>query len=253
MSNGHGNEQTDEREATLARPGEITGMGLLDLSALTTPEDLAAITGIHKVGGILVPEALLPRLMGIPMSAVGTIVPVPAGERVRVLTGQVKLTGEALASPGGDGEILLVVGQLIVTTPVERVGYQGLHVYGQVIAPKGSETAIGSALRRLNGQTIYYTGEPRFFAGNDRFGRGFFEALERPVALVLAGNYVVEADVSADLLKEKVAQLILAGTLRAPRALVPLLQARCELMAGTIVPLDGDGSAAGAQTSGTGV
>jgi hypothetical protein len=253
MDNGRSNEQTDEREDAPARPGEITGMGLLDLSAMTSPEDLAAVTGIHKVGGILVPEALLPRLMGIPMSAVGTIVPVPAGERVRVLTGQAKLTGEALASPGGDGEILLVVGQLIVTTPVERVGYQGLHVYGQLIAPKGSETAIGSALRRLNGQTIYYTGEPRLFIGNNSLGRGFFEALEQPVSLMLMGSHVLEGDVSADLLKEKVSQLILAGTLRAPRALVPLLQARCELMAGTIVPLDGDGSAAGAQMSGTGV
>jgi len=136
---------------------------------------------------------------------------------------------------------LVVVGQLIITTPVERIGYQGLVVHGQLLAPKGSETAIGTALRRLNGQTIYYTGEPRVFTGNDRFGRAFFETLERPAALVLAGNYVIEPDVSVDLLKEKVSQVILAGRLQAPLALVPVLQARCEMKAGAIVPLGGNG------------
>ncbi len=250
MGNEDAHEQTDQRDDAHPQPGEIANLGVLDLTAMTSPDELAVITSIRKVGTVLVPEALQPRLLAIPMSAVGAVVPIPAGERVRVLTGQVTLTGEALASPGGEGEMLVVVGQLIVTTPVERVGYQGLLVHGQLLAPKGSETAIGAALRRLSGQTIYYSGEPRLFAGHDRFERGFFEALERPAALVLAGNYVIEPNVSVDLLKEKVSQVILAGTLHAPRALVPVLQARCEMKAGAIAPLEADGEDSQASAAG---
>jgi hypothetical protein len=84
------------------------------------------------------------------------IIPIPDGQRVRVFTGQITLSGEALA-PSADGvpETMVVTGQLILTSPVGHVG-RDIVVIGQVIAPSGSETGLGAGLSRLTGQVMYY-------------------------------------------------------------------------------------------------
>ena len=61
---------------------------------------------------------------------------------------------------------------------------------------------------------FYSSGKPRFFVGNERFDRGFFEVLEGPMAMVLVGEFAIERGVPADLLKEKISQILLAGELR---------------------------------------
>jgi hypothetical protein len=122
-------------------PREISGMGVLDLTGMSRPEELANISSIHGVGTILVPKSLSGRLAAIPMHGVGSVVPVPDGENVkpRVLVGSVQLSGEALANPQGEGlHILVVVGGLVVTSPVEKVGYDQVVVVGHVLAPEGS-------------------------------------------------------------------------------------------------------------------
>jgi len=211
-------------EQAMQLTGEVRRVGLLDLTGMKSPEDLAGITKIIRVGTILVPESLTQALAKIPMERVGAVVPIPEGENVRVHTGQIKMSGEALAHPKNEEDVLVVVGQLMITSPVEKVGYKGLVVIGQVLAPKGSEDALGAGINRLTGQTIYYPENARFFIGEDRFGKAFFEFLEGPMAMVLIGEFTIEPDVPTDLLREKVSEITLMGELKASKEMVPLLQ-----------------------------
>jgi hypothetical protein len=214
--------------------GGISNVGILDLTGMKSTEELAGIGSISRVGVVLVPESLMSGLLAVPMEEVGAIVPVPTGENVKLVTGQMKTTGEALADAGREEDVLVVAGQLLVTTPVERVGYSEMIVAGQVYAPEGSEGALTAGISRLTGQVFYYSGKPRFFVGSERFGRGFFEMLEGPMAMILVGDFAIEPGVPADLLKEKVSQILLAGDLQAPQELLPLVQVLTVEKAGNI-------------------
>jgi hypothetical protein len=138
-------------------PHEIRQVAVLDLTGATAGESLVGVTRIVNVATILASESLLPRLSSIPMENVATIVPVPDGSQIRLMTGQVVLSGEALENADGQEDaVLLVLGQLVVTSPVKRVGYKQLIVAGQILAPTGSETGLGAGLTRMSGQVQYY-------------------------------------------------------------------------------------------------
>jgi hypothetical protein len=132
--------------------GGISNVGLLDLTGMKSTEELAGIGSISRVGVVLVPESLMSGLLAVPMEKVGATVPVPTGEKVKLVTGQMKTTGEALADPGREEDVLVVAGQLLVTTPVERVGYSEMIIAGQVYAPEGSEGALTAGISRLTSQ-----------------------------------------------------------------------------------------------------
>jgi hypothetical protein len=76
----------------------------------------------------------------------------------------------------------------------------------------------------VKGQLAWYTGQPRVFVGKDRFARGFFELLDQPLTLLLVGEFGIDPDVPAELLRDKVEAITLVGTLVAPRQLVGVLQ-----------------------------
>ena len=219
--------------------GEIVNIGTLDLTSLRQPDELAGITRIVNVGAVLVAEPVYPALLRVSMKQVGAVVPVPVGEHVKVLAGQMSMRGETLTNSGGDpNATLIVAGQVLVTSPVERVGYKELIVSGQLIAPVASEAALGAGITRLLGQVIYYTGTPRLFVGEHAFFRAFFEWLDEPVTLILTGKFRFEEDTPADLLRQKVTSIILAGTIRAPRSILPMIQVLATENAGQILPLD---------------
>jgi hypothetical protein len=301
---------------------EIREVALLDLTGANAEQALAGVTRIADVAAILVSESLLAKLSSIPMEHVAATVPVPDGSHPRVFTGQVLLSGEALAIPENDpSDILVVTGQLVITSPVERVGYKQLIVMGQILAPVGSETALGAGLTRISGQliyypytpganlrvqtgsvrltaadlanphgqptdillcvgqlvisgsvdtigyrhvltvgqviaprgtenvlagrvlpllgeTVYYDAPPRVFNGKDVFYGAFFELLDEPITLVLDGRFVFDDDVSPDVLKQKVAAIVLDGRIVAPRRLVPLLQVLTIARNGSITASD---------------
>ncbi|MBI3971158.1 MAG: hypothetical protein HY332_07690 [Chloroflexi bacterium] len=302
--------------------GEIKNLGVLDLTAMRSPEELDRITAIRNVGVVLVPESLAGKLATIPISSTGATVAIPEGQHVRLLTGQTLMGGEALANPAGEeSNVLVVVGQLVLTSPVERVGYRQLIAIGQVVAPRGSEGPLGAGMTRLIGQALYYpyvagaevkvvtggnrmsgealanqggreddillttgrlvvtspvervgyrhivalgdlfapkdseatlspyvttlsgramyySGRPRFFEGKDRFARAFFELLEGQTTLVLIGKFVVEPDVPPELLRQKISEIVLAGSLRAPKGLIPVIQVLTTEKLGTIAALE---------------
>jgi hypothetical protein len=101
--------------------GVIQDVAVLDLTPMTSAEDLAGITRISDVAIVLVPESLMPAVVGIPMDDVAMLVPVPAGVQVREHTGASVMGGEALADPGAENAALIVTGTLILTSPVPRV------------------------------------------------------------------------------------------------------------------------------------
>lgn len=302
--------------------GEIKNVAQLDLTTMKTPEDLARITSIRNVANILVPESLGGALAAIPMRNVAHITPVPDGVRLNAHTGVVTMDGAALAAGGEERTMLLVTGALVVTGPVERVGFSDIVVIGVLVTPEGSQAALAPVLRRaigtvayypwaegqavrvlqgdtrlrgemlanangspddillvagnllltgdvpsvgyrrvvvvgelmapedaqpvlapalhMVGTSVWYTAPPRLFTGSDRFGRAFFELLGDPVTLVLNGAFELERDVTVDVVREHVAQIVLNGALKAPASVVPVLQVLAVQKNGVIEPLDED-------------
>ena len=307
---------------TSETPREIRDVAVLDLTGANAAEALNGITRLVNVATILASESLLPRLSSIPMERVATVVPIPEGSRVRLLSGQLVLSGEALANPNGDpDEVLVIAGQVVVTSPIERVGYKHLIVMGQLLAPVGSETGLGAGLTRMGGQVqfypyspgasvrvltgtvrhtpaelanpagqpsdillvvgqlliteipeqvgyrfisavgqvlaprgsesilaghlqplvgqvVYYTAPPRIFDGRETFYGAYFELLDEPITLVLDGTFTFEEDIPLDVFKQKVAGIVFDGKLIAPRRLVPMLQALTLARDGTIIASD---------------
>jgi hypothetical protein len=308
---------TDRRLA-----GVIEDVEMLDLTSMASAEDLAGITSIRDVAIVLVPESLMPAALAIPMDDVAMLVPVPDGVQVRKHTGSLVMAGEALAGPDAEHAALVVMGTLILTSPVQRVTYRQVIVMGLVLAPQGSEAALGVGLTRVTGSVDYYpyaegqdvkvstgqlrasgdvlanpsgnpddilvvagqlivtgpvtqlgyrrivvagqmlapadsqpvlgpaaivkgqlswyTGQPRFFVGKERLGRGFFELLDQPLTLALVGSFEIDPDVPVELLREKVGEITLVGKLTAPRRLVGVLQLLTTEKVGKIVAAEDD-------------
>ncbi len=204
--------------------GEIKNMGILDLTGLENAEKLQRTSRLENIGTILVPENLLDSLMNISMKNVGSIIPIPSGEKYKIRTGQITLSANFLAS-GEEDTLLILSGQIILKETPSRVGFKGLHINGQLIAPESSKDVLEQAIDRSSGQILYYQGKnPKTLTGEQSFSRKFFELIEEPVTLILVGNSKIEGSIPDDLLREKVADLIVVGELKAEEEVVPVLQ-----------------------------
>lgn len=307
----------DVRRAT----GVIENVPVVDFTHASWAEQLDRITRIADVAAVVVPDNLAHLLVNVEMQNVGAVIPVPPDAHVRVLTGAMVMGGEALTDPG-DNEVLVVIGSLILTTPVTSVGFREMFVTGMVLAPHGSEAALGAGLTRVTGSVSYfryaanqevklltgeltlrgetlantggspddilvlagqvtiagpvaavgfqriyfggqlilpreseallaplltgggaiawYAGLPRFFVGDETFGRGFFELVDRPIALALVGTFRIEQDVPPDLVRDKITEITLVGRLTAPKELIPILQMRVTEKYGELSVATGD-------------
>ena len=295
---------------------EISNVALLDLTGAAAATALEGVTRISEVAAILVPESLLGKLSSIPMDRVAATVPIPDGQRVRVFTGQIVLSGDALAAPadgseetlvvtgqliltspavnvgrdvvvlgqvvaptgsetglglalrrltgqveyypytegarvevreggllGGEAlanpagqpnEVLLVTGTLVLTTPVESIGFQQVVVLGNVLVPRGAESGVAGRLRTQGGRVIAYDAPPRVFEGKHTLSAGYFELLDSPITLIIDGTCVIDDDVTPELIRQKVAGLALDGKLVAPRHVIPALQVVALVLDGKI-------------------
>ena len=216
--------------------GRIGNTGILDLTWAKSQEDLAEITAIENVGVVRAPEDLYTFVCSIPMEHVGVVEPATPGRRME-LTGNTRIGGDFLAN--GDAETALAVtGNTFVTPPLERIGFRELRVIGNLFVPRGSEAALGAKLRHLIGNIIYYPadkGIPRFWMDGESISREFLELLTEAMPFVIMGQVAIEDDVTADLLRSKVSEIVLAGTLKAPKSLLPLLQVLTVEKMGSIV------------------
>jgi hypothetical protein len=153
------------------------------------------------------------------MDDVAMVVPVPDGVQVRTHTGALVMGGEALAGPEGGNAALIVMGALILTSPVPKVTYRQVIVMGMVLAPRGSEAALGAGLTRVTGSVDYYP----YVEGQDvRVSTGQLclggEVLANPSGgpddiLVVAGQLIVTGPVA----KVGYRRIVVAGQALAPR------------------------------------
>jgi hypothetical protein len=225
-------------EASGERPTVLMVTGAL---VITGPVARIGLDSITVVGAVVAPAGSEAVLTPVLRRTVGRLVyyPYSEGQDVKVFQGDTRLRGEALANPGGSPEdIAIVAGTLLITSPVREIGFRRLVVVGSLVAPEESELTLGPALTMVGG-AIWYTAPPRLFTGEDRFGPGFFELLDGPTTLVLNGSFEIEAGVPVQLLRDRVAMIALNGVLRAPRALVPILQVLAVHKEGVIQSLDG--------------
>ncbi len=208
-----------------ATGGTIENVGVLDLTHITSSEQLDLATHIANVGVVLVRESIAARLGTVPMNNVGAVVTVPDAARVVCQTGNIRLAGEALGAPGHEDEALVLTGVVVISGPVERLAYRSLIVVGALLAPRGSEAALSAA--SVTGSVLYYSpgSSLRIVLGEERYGQEFLRYLQEPVSLAVMGNLTFEPDVPVDLLQEKVREITLVGVIQAPARLLPLVQA----------------------------
>jgi len=299
--------------------GVIEGLGVLDLSHLNSPDELAAITRISGVGAVVLPESLAGAYASIPVSDVGATIFVPDGlkprvhvgplvvggdgigapdellvvvgvlvitgpvtgevparisvigsvfaprgseaalgrvfgggvgtvtyyryqdgQDVKMLSGQVRLTGGALANHTGEpGDILIAAGQVIITGEVGPIGYRQILVAGQLLAPEAAQRELETRMD-VQGQTVWYrSGDPRVFFDNVELGPDYFGLLDHPISIIALGDLTIGAGVTADLLREHVADIALLGDVLAPAAAVPAIQVLATTITGQIRVVDG--------------
>lgn len=190
---------------------------VLDLSHFTSPEQLAAIGRIQDVALVVVPEALAAAYAAIPSADVAATIYVPGGANVRMHTGSLVVGGDGL---GAADDVLIVVGLLIITSPVTRPLPKQIHVIGSVLAPKGSEPILGPALASGTGGVSYYQHaegqEIRVHSGQVKLsGTMLANRAGRPDdMLIVAGQVAVTGEVDTVGYRN----VIIAGQVAAPEA-----------------------------------
>lgn len=205
-------------------PEKFINSSLLDLSSMTSIDELGAKKIINS-GILIVPERLMPELTKLDIINSGSIIPVPEGVRVERQAGPMYASGEELAS-GGEDVILLITGPLYVTSPVEKVGYREISPMGPTYMPQGSEGAIRAKLGNVVGPSFSYRYPhgARLTISKEIIGRAFLEMLPDPTPLVVFGEVVFEKDVTPELLRSKIPEIVVIGVVSAPRDLMPVVQ-----------------------------
>lgn len=214
----------------------------------TTPVTEIKLAGIVVLGAVYAPIGSEDAVGGAITQVKGMVgyYRYAEGQQIKTLSGQPKLSGAALANKAGTpDDILIAAGQFTVTGAVPELGYREVVVLGQAILPRSSEDVIGPALQ-TSGQTIWYSGNnPRLFMGNEEFGRQFLDLIEEPATLILFGNATFDVDVTPELLREKIAEIVLFGRMAAPKDIVPVLQYLTTEKYGTIDALEDSAGEAG--------
>jgi hypothetical protein len=251
--------------ATIYVPGDAnvrvhTGALVAGGDGIGAPSDVLIVTGmliitsrvagplpqrIHVVGSVLAPrgsEASLGLALAGVTGSVNYYRPAE-GQDIKVLSGQVRLSGAMLANPAGQPhDMLIAAGQVVITGEVATVGYQQVIIAGQMAAPAASRDVI-EPRAQVQGQATWYRGDdPRVFYDDTSLGPDFFRLLDQPVTLVVLGDLTITAGVTEAMLREKIAGLSVFGDATAPPGLVGVLQALSTDAFGTIRASDGPGS-----------
>jgi len=218
---------------------------IVGLLIITSPVTGTVPHRISVVGSVLAPRGSEPVLGQVLGGGVGTVsyYQHSDGQDIKVLSGQVNISGTTLANTAGTpDDILLVAGQVVVTAPVSSVGYARVIAAGQLFAPAASREVLEPRTQTL-GQSAWYRGDdPRIFFQNASLGPDFFRLLDHPVSLIVMADVSFTAGVTEAMVQEKVADIINFGSLVAPADLVPILQVRATDNFGSIRADDGPGS-----------
>jgi hypothetical protein len=217
-----------ETETPMDRAGRVVrGDAILDLSHLTEPGELAAISRIEDVAVVIVPESLAAAYTAIPTSDVASTLYVPGGVNVRLQTGSMTVGGDGL---GAENDVLVVIGLLLITSPVTGPVPKRIYVVGAVLAPRGSEQALAPALAGGTGGVSYYQyadgQHVKVLSGQVKLSPAVLaNTAGRPDdILVVAGEVVITGEVTS----VGYGMTLIAGQLAAPAAsrdvLEPVIQ-----------------------------
>jgi len=206
----------------------IRDQPVVDFSHLTEPAQLAVVGRIEDVAVAIVPEALAGAYLAIPSSDVAATIYVPGAVNVRMHTGSLAVSGDGI---GAAGDVLVVVGMLIITSAVTGPVPQRIHVIGSVLAPRGSEQALGPALAGGTGNVSYY----QYHEGQDiklLSGQVTVSAamLANPAGqpddlLIVAGQAAITGEVATVGYR----RLIFAGQVAAPAASRDVIEPSAEV------------------------
>lgn len=203
--------------------GVIRRRAVLDLTRFTSADDLADIRGIDRIGVAIVPDSLAVAFSRIPTTRVGSVIYAPGGTDVRVHTGSLVLGGDGL---GAADDVLIVVGMLLITSPVTGAVPRAIHVIGSILAPRGSEATLGPILGSSTGAVYYFNyregQEIKVSGGQVKMsGATFANPAGQPDdILVVAGQIVVTGPVT----KVGFAKVIVGGQFVAPAASQDVLE-----------------------------
>jgi hypothetical protein len=207
-----------ETDAESAGPGVvISDQPVLDLSHLTSPGELATIARVENVAAVIVPESLAAAWTAIPSSNVAATVYVPGGPNTRMHAGTLILGGDGL---GAEDDVLVIVGMLIITSPVTGPVPKRIHVVGSVLAPRGSEGSLGKAFAGGSGAVSYYPyaegQDIKVLTGQVRLSPAMLAnpAGQPDDVLIAAGQVVLTGEVTAIGYRT----VLIAGQLVAPAA-----------------------------------
>jgi hypothetical protein len=216
-----------ETEIPAGRAGRVvSGDPVLDLSHLTEPDQLAAISRIERVALVIVPEPLAAAYAAIPTARVASTLYVPAGANVLVQTGSLVMGGDGL----GGSDVLVVIGMLAITSPVTGAVPKRIHVIGSVLAPRGSEQVLGQALAGGTGAVTYYPyaegQEVKMLSGQVRLSAAVLaNSAGRPDdILVVAGQIVVTGEVTTVGYRTVIAAGQFAASAASRDVLEPVIQ-----------------------------
>jgi hypothetical protein len=218
---------------------------VVGMLVITSPVANPLPRRIYVIGSVLAPRGSEP-LLG-PAMAGGTggvsYYQHADGQEVKLLSGQVKVSGAMLANPAGrPDDILIAAGQIVVTGEVTTVGYRSVIIAGQVAAPAASRDVI-EPIAQIQGQAGWYEGgTPQVFTGDANLGADFFRLLDRPVSLVVFGDLNIAAGVSEAMMREKITGITVFGDAAAPSELMGMLQVLAADVFGDIRASDGPGS-----------
>ena len=218
---------------------------IVGVLVITSPVTGVVPRQVSVVGSVLAPqgsESALGPLLG---GGVGSVsyYRYAEGQHLKVLSGQVKLSGAILANPAGQpDDVLIAAGQVVVTGPVTSVGYAQVLVAGQLVAPAASREMLEPRIQAQGQSAWYRSDDPRIIIEDTRLGPDFFRLLDHPVSLVVLADLSITPGVTEAAVLEKVADIVLLGDLTAPGDLVPVLQVLAVDAFGAIRADDGPGS-----------
>ena len=235
---------------TLTVPGDGVGTSddvliVIGMLLITSPITGPLPRQIHVIGLVLAPTGSETALGPVLAGGTGSVsyYRYAEGQDIKVLSGEVKVSGAMLENRAGQpGDILIAAGEIVVTGPASEVGYGQVEVAGEVAAPEASREAIEPRLQ-VHGELAWYPGDnPRVFHGKTSLGASFFRQLDEPAVLVSFGKLAILPDVTESMLREKVRSFTLFGRTTAPAELVGVVQFLATDAFGPIEASDGQGS-----------
>lgn len=208
-------------DAFAPEDGPETALVVVGGLVVTGPVEQVTYRQISVVGMVLMPKGSESVLGGHLTSLIGGARTYEYDEaaQVRGQAGDTTLSAAMIANENGHPQdVLLASGEVLIDEQIEKVGYQTIIVSGRLIAPRDSRDRLGSKLE-LAGEGFWYRGtNPRVVGGDETYDADFLSLVDEPLSLIVTGHLTFAEDVTNELIKKAVADIVLTGAITVPPA-----------------------------------